>query len=231
MQGKLRMQIETERAQAAENARVRVALDNVSSNVMVADENFDVIYTNPAFDQMLRDAEADIRKDLPAFNAASATRRERRRALEEPGAGPPRTREPARHAYDAGLARQAHVPPRRQPGDDGDRRPRRHGVRMDGSHAGSGGRGRDAEHALRGARPATSSGASPRGQERLLRGDEPRRQPARRQHVGDRAPREAGVRRSAPRRRGDLRRATPTSRSAPKSSPPRSRRPPPRWKR
>jgi methyl-accepting chemotaxis protein len=69
MQGKLRQQIETERAQAAENARVRVALDNVSSNVMVADQNFDVIYTNPALEHLLRDAELDIRKDLPAFNA------------------------------------------------------------------------------------------------------------------------------------------------------------------
>jgi methyl-accepting chemotaxis protein len=40
MQGKLRAQIEAERAQAEENARVRAALDNVSSNVMVADPNF-----------------------------------------------------------------------------------------------------------------------------------------------------------------------------------------------
>jgi methyl-accepting chemotaxis protein len=71
MQGKLRQQIETERAQAAENARVRVALDNVSSNVMVADADFDIIYTNPALDAMLRDAETDIRKELPTFNAAT----------------------------------------------------------------------------------------------------------------------------------------------------------------
>jgi methyl-accepting chemotaxis protein len=71
MQAKLRQQIKTERAQAAENARVRVALDNVSSNVMVADANFEIIYTNPAVEAMLREAEADIRKELPAFNAAS----------------------------------------------------------------------------------------------------------------------------------------------------------------
>jgi methyl-accepting chemotaxis protein len=71
MQSKLRQQIETERTQAAENARVRVALDNVSSNVLVADANFDVIYTNPALDTLFRDAEADMRKDLPHFNAAS----------------------------------------------------------------------------------------------------------------------------------------------------------------
>ena len=71
MQDKLRQQIATERAQAAENARVRVALDNVSSNVMVANQNSEIIYTNPAFDHLLREAESEIRKDLPAFNAAT----------------------------------------------------------------------------------------------------------------------------------------------------------------
>jgi methyl-accepting chemotaxis protein len=71
MQGKLRKQIETERRQADENARVRAALDNVSSNVMVADQNFDVIYTNPAVRSMLSDAEHDIRRDLPQFTAAA----------------------------------------------------------------------------------------------------------------------------------------------------------------
>jgi methyl-accepting chemotaxis protein len=71
MQAKLRAQIETERAQAQENARVRAALDNVSSNVMVADENFKVIYTNPAVRGLLNEAESDIRKDLPQFSSAS----------------------------------------------------------------------------------------------------------------------------------------------------------------
>jgi len=71
MQGKLRAQIETERAQAEENARVRAALDNVSSNVMVADASFKIIYTNPAVRSMLNEAESDIRKDLPQFSAAT----------------------------------------------------------------------------------------------------------------------------------------------------------------
>ena len=71
MQGKLRSQIETERKQAEENARVRAALDNVSSNVMVSDPQFNIIYTNPAIRTMLNEAEGDIRKDLPQFSAAS----------------------------------------------------------------------------------------------------------------------------------------------------------------
>ncbi len=71
MQSKLRQQIETERTQAAQNARVRVALDNVASNVMLCDANFEIIYTNPALAAMFRDAESDLRKDLPHFNATS----------------------------------------------------------------------------------------------------------------------------------------------------------------
>ncbi len=70
MQGKLRSQIEAERKQAEENARVRAALDNVSSNVMVADPQFNFIYTNPAARALLAGAETDIRKDLPQFSAA-----------------------------------------------------------------------------------------------------------------------------------------------------------------
>jgi methyl-accepting chemotaxis protein len=71
MQAKLRAQIEAERAQAEENARVRAALDNVSSNVMVADQNFKIIYTNQAIRTTLSEAESDIRKDLPQFSSAS----------------------------------------------------------------------------------------------------------------------------------------------------------------
>jgi methyl-accepting chemotaxis protein len=69
MQGKLRQQIETERKQAEENARVRAALDNVSSNVMVADQHFNFIYTNPAARSLLSAAESEIRKDLPQFSS------------------------------------------------------------------------------------------------------------------------------------------------------------------
>jgi hypothetical protein len=37
MQGKLRTQIETERSFAAENSRIRQALDKVSTSVVLAD--------------------------------------------------------------------------------------------------------------------------------------------------------------------------------------------------
>jgi len=51
------------------NARVKQALDNVATCAMVADENNNIIYLNEAVKEMLRIAEADLRKDLPHFNA------------------------------------------------------------------------------------------------------------------------------------------------------------------
>lgn len=45
-------------------------LENVAVNVMLADTQFNIVYCNTSLNDMLRIAEADIRKDLPAFNAA-----------------------------------------------------------------------------------------------------------------------------------------------------------------
>ena len=53
---------------AADNARIRTALDNVSANVMMADADRNIIYTNDAVVNTLRIASDDIRKDLPNFN-------------------------------------------------------------------------------------------------------------------------------------------------------------------
>jgi methyl-accepting chemotaxis protein len=46
MQGKLRIQIETERAVAAENSRIRAALDKASTSVVLADAQHRIIYLN-----------------------------------------------------------------------------------------------------------------------------------------------------------------------------------------
>jgi methyl-accepting chemotaxis protein len=46
MQGTLRTQIETERAVAAENARIRHALDTASTSVLVADAEHRIVYSN-----------------------------------------------------------------------------------------------------------------------------------------------------------------------------------------
>jgi methyl-accepting chemotaxis protein len=53
---------------AADNARIRQALDNVTTNVMVADRDLNIVYMNHTVRDMMRRAQADIRKDLPAFD-------------------------------------------------------------------------------------------------------------------------------------------------------------------
>lgn len=54
---------------AQENSRVRQALDNVSSNTMIADNNGNIVYMNRAVLTMMKTAESDLRKALPHFNA------------------------------------------------------------------------------------------------------------------------------------------------------------------
>lgn len=61
---------EEERRQADENLRIRQALDNVSTNTMVADGENNIVYMNESLVGMMSNAEKDIRKDLPQFEAA-----------------------------------------------------------------------------------------------------------------------------------------------------------------
>ena len=57
------------KTQAGDAMRVQVALDNVSTNVMVADVERNIIYLNRSVDQMLRRNEAELQKVLPHFKA------------------------------------------------------------------------------------------------------------------------------------------------------------------
>lgn len=54
---------------AAANARIKVALDSVTTNVMVADQDYNVVYLNDSVRAMFQQADADLRKELPAFDA------------------------------------------------------------------------------------------------------------------------------------------------------------------
>ncbi|MCX7627576.1 MAG: PAS domain S-box protein, partial [Methylophilaceae bacterium] len=56
---------------AEEASRVRIALDNVSTGVMIADTDRNIIYANKSVLNLLKAAEADIRKQLPNFNASA----------------------------------------------------------------------------------------------------------------------------------------------------------------
>jgi methyl-accepting chemotaxis protein len=48
-----------------------LAAQAVSVKIMVADENFNIVFMNEAVTSMLRDAEADLREELPNFNVAT----------------------------------------------------------------------------------------------------------------------------------------------------------------
>jgi methyl-accepting chemotaxis protein len=61
--------LEDERREAEENLRIRTALDNVSSSVMVADEDYNIIYMNKTLGRMFHDAEDALRGELPGFDA------------------------------------------------------------------------------------------------------------------------------------------------------------------
>ena len=54
---------------ASENARIKMALDATSTSAMIADANGDIIYMNNSVATLLKEAEVDIRKDLPDFRA------------------------------------------------------------------------------------------------------------------------------------------------------------------
>ena len=57
-------------ASSIETARLRAALDDCRTCVMVADADRNIVYVNKLIQDMLKHAEADIRKDLPQFDAS-----------------------------------------------------------------------------------------------------------------------------------------------------------------
>jgi methyl-accepting chemotaxis protein len=67
-QGRKEERLLAEKRISDENLRVRNALDGVTTNVMIADNDRRIIYMNHSAREMLVNAETDIRKDLPQFN-------------------------------------------------------------------------------------------------------------------------------------------------------------------
>ncbi len=70
MQTRLGFEVSETQRIATESLRVKIGLDNVATNVMIADEGRNVIYMNKAVHAMFATAESDIRKELPQFNCA-----------------------------------------------------------------------------------------------------------------------------------------------------------------
>lgn len=69
MQVKLNADMAYTKQVAAEATRIKQALDNVQSCVMVANNDLDIIYMNNTVLSMFQNAEADIRTQLPNFDA------------------------------------------------------------------------------------------------------------------------------------------------------------------
>ncbi|MBU1665384.1 MAG: HAMP domain-containing protein, partial [Gammaproteobacteria bacterium] len=68
LRDKLRHDVAAAEASAREGQRIRFALDNVDSNVMMADNERHIIYVNKATQALFKRAAADIRKQLPHFD-------------------------------------------------------------------------------------------------------------------------------------------------------------------
>ncbi len=71
MQKLLLTRITKEHKEHDEALRLKIALDGITSNVMVADNERNIIYINPAVLAMLEHAESEIRKALPKFNTST----------------------------------------------------------------------------------------------------------------------------------------------------------------
>ncbi|WP_312315715.1 methyl-accepting chemotaxis protein [Stenotrophomonas sp.] len=61
---------EQEQAGLDEMLRIRAALNDVTTNVMIADAERNIVYVNRPLQRMLAAAESDLRRDLPQFSAA-----------------------------------------------------------------------------------------------------------------------------------------------------------------
>ena len=61
--------ITEQKLQSLQAGRVTRALDGVTTNVMIGDNDLNIVYMNAAVEKLFREAESDIRKDLPQFDA------------------------------------------------------------------------------------------------------------------------------------------------------------------
>ncbi len=69
MRDTLKRQMDEAGRQLIEITRVKEAIQNSSTSIMIADEKFDIVYMNPANTRVLKKQEAEIRKLLPDFDA------------------------------------------------------------------------------------------------------------------------------------------------------------------
>ncbi|MBE5317179.1 MAG: PAS domain-containing protein [Xanthomonadales bacterium] len=68
MAGEIKGRIERDQAIARVNLRVRLALDQASVGVMIADNDHTIVFANPRVTRMLSDQAGEIRKQIPEFD-------------------------------------------------------------------------------------------------------------------------------------------------------------------
>ena len=68
MEVNLSLDLAQARDEAAKAMRINQALDNVQSGVMLANTDFEIIYTNDSVERMFKAAEQDFRQHLPHFD-------------------------------------------------------------------------------------------------------------------------------------------------------------------
>lgn len=71
MRTQLSKKIAEERAAASENSRLRQALDNTTTNVMVANTDNKIVYMNRRADELFTNLESDLKRVLPKFDAST----------------------------------------------------------------------------------------------------------------------------------------------------------------
>jgi methyl-accepting chemotaxis protein len=71
MKLKIAFDLDDSRRAAERAMRVKIALDNASTGVMIADNDCNIIYVNRSVETTLKAADEDIRKELPNFSSAT----------------------------------------------------------------------------------------------------------------------------------------------------------------
>ncbi|MFK8018471.1 MAG: methyl-accepting chemotaxis protein [Pseudomonadales bacterium] len=71
MQEKIETRAKSDKILLTENGRIKQALNNVNSNVIIANNELKIIYINNAAANLFSQVQSDFRKDLPSFDAAN----------------------------------------------------------------------------------------------------------------------------------------------------------------
>ena len=69
VQVKISYDIMAAREEAERASRIKQSLDNVTSNVMITDQDYNITYMNQSAIELFKNAEDDLKKDLPDFNS------------------------------------------------------------------------------------------------------------------------------------------------------------------